>query len=370
MKLLVLGGTRFLGRAIVESALARGHDVTLFHRGHTGRDVFPGIERLLGDRAHDLSALAGRRWEAAIDTCGYLPRIVARSTTALSDAVEHYTFVSTISVYADSAISGLDESAARARLADPAVEEVTGETYGPLKALCEDVVNDAFPGRALIARPGLIVGPHDPTGRFTYWVERVAAGGEVLAPGDPDSAIQWIDVRDLAEWMVGAAERAASGTCHLTGPASRLTMGAFLEACRAALGSDARFRWAPEEFLLAHGVVPWAEMPLWVPAGDRGFLELDLSRALASGLAFRPPERTIRDTLTWAASHSPGTSRASVAPLEGEKAPGLDVRREQELLAALEASSVVPAPAGEPIAQAEHGSSAGLRATRSARCRT
>lgn len=337
MKLLVLGGTRFLGRAIVASALERGHQVTLFHRGRTGRDLFPGLERLIGDREAGLAALAGRRWDAAIDTCGYVPRVVALSAAALRESVAHYTFVSTISVYADAATPGLDETAARGTLADPAVEEVTGETYGPLKAMCEDVVTAAFAGRALVVRPGLIVGPHDPTGRFTYWVERVAAGGEVLAPGDPAATVQFIDARDLAAWIIHAAERSLAGVVHASGPTAPLTMRGFLDTCVRALGSAARLTWAPDAFLEAHGVVPWSEMPLWVPAAERGFLALDLSRALAGGLACRPLDETVRDTLAWATSGEPGTSAASLAPPAGDKVPGLNAHREKTLLAALKA---------------------------------
>ncbi len=206
MKLLVLGGTVFLGRHLVEAATARGHSVTLFNRGQHNPELYPEVEKLRGDRDSDLSALQGRRWDAVIDTCGYLPRAVRASAELLADAVDHYTFISSISVYADFHTPAMDESAPVGTLADETVEEVTGETYGPLKALCEQAAERALPGRVLNIRPGLIVGPHDPTDRFTYWPVRVARGGEVLAPGRPHVPVQVIDGRDLAEWTVRMVE--------------------------------------------------------------------------------------------------------------------------------------------------------------------
>ncbi len=299
MKLLILGGTQFLGRHLVEAALARGHEVTLFHRGKTNPDLFPGVERLRGDRDGGLDVLKGRRWQAAIDTCGYVPRVVRASAELLAGAVDHYTFISTISVYADASKPNQDESARLATLADETVEEVTGETYGALKVLCERAAEAAMPGRVLTVRPGLIVGPHDPTDRFIYWPARVARGGEALAPGKPGAPVQVIDARDLAAWNLRMIEAGKIGVYNATGPAYRLTMQATLETCKAAAGSDATFTWVDEAFLLEHEVGPWMELPLWLPEGDSGLMATDCRRAIADGLTFRPLVETARDTLAW-----------------------------------------------------------------------
>jgi len=325
MDLLIIGGTVFLGRHLVEAALGRGHTVTLFNRGQHNPELFPGIEKLRGDRASDLAALRGRRWDAAIDTCGYVPRVVRASAELLADAVEHYTFVSSISVYADFSQANVDEGAPVGTLADAAVEEVTGETYGPLKALCEQAAEDALPGRVLNVRPGLIVGPHDPTDRFTYWPRRVALGGEVLAPGRPEHGAQIVDVRDLAGWMLELVEARHVGIYNATGPEYRLTFGQLLDECRAVSGSDARFTWVGERFLLDAGAQPWTEVPLWVPESDpenAGFDAVDCSKAIGAGLRFRPLAETIRDTLAWDATR----------PADLELCAGLKRAREAELL--------------------------------------
>lgn len=325
MKLLILGGTVFLGRHLVEAALARGDAVTLFNRGQHNAELFPEVEKLRGDRDGGLDPLRGRAWDAAIDTSGYVPRLVRASATLLADAVAHYTFISSISVYADVSSPGLDESAPVGTLADETVEEVSGESYGPLKALCEQAAEAAMPGRALVIRPGLIVGPHDPTDRFTYWPHRVAQGGEVLVPGRPERAVQLVDARDLATWTVGMAASGVTGTYNATGPAATLTMGEMLEACREVSGASARYAWAAESFLLEAGVTPWSELPVWVPESEetRGFFSVDCRRAIAAGLVFRPIATTAGDTLAWAATRGPDyTWRA-----------GLTRAREQELLA-------------------------------------
>ncbi|MCZ7545148.1 MAG: epimerase [Anaerolineae bacterium] len=299
MKLLILGGTRFVGRHLVEAARARGDQVTLFHRGQTNPDLFPDVEKLHGDRDGGLEALAGRRWDAVIDTCGYVPRIVRASAEYLSGAVEHYTFISSISVYADGSIPNQDENAPLATLADETVEEVNGETYGGLKALCEQAAEAAMPGRVFTIRPGLIVGPHDPTDRFTYWPVRVARGGEVLAPGRPDRPVQVIDARDLAWWNLRMIDAGKVGVYNATGPAHTLTMAAMLDACRAAGPSDAAFTWVSEAFLLEHEVGPWMELPLWLPEANNGLMQADCSQAIGDGLAFRPLVDIARDTLAW-----------------------------------------------------------------------
>lgn len=343
MRLLVLGGTVFLGRHLVEEALARGHEVTLFTRGQHGSELFPEAERLRGDRDGDLEALRGRAWDAAIDTSGYVPRVVRAAAALLADAVETYAFVSSISVYRDFSRLGMDETAPAATLEDETTEEVTGETYGALKALCEGEVERALPGRTLIVRPGLIVGPHDPTGRFTYWPARIARGGEVLAPTPPERPVQIIDGRDLAAWMLTMVERRAAGVYQAAGPAEPLTMGGLLdtcvEVCRTEVGgTDAQITWVDEAFLQEHGVGPWVELPLWIPSSDeseRGLDAVDCSRAIGAGLRFRPLSVTTRDTLRWdTARRAAGESEA--APGSGpERMPaGLDPTREAELLQA------------------------------------
>ena len=299
MQLLIIGGTVFLGRHLVEAALARGHTLTLFNRGQHNPELFPTVEKLRGNRDGELAVLAGRRWDAVIDTCGYIPRAVQASATQLADQVDHYTFISTISVYPDYAQAGLDETAAVGTLADPTVEEVTGETYGPLKALCEAAAEAAMPGRVLTIRPGLIVGPHDPTDRFTYWPVRVAQGGTVLAPGEPTQQVQVIDVRDLATWTIRLIEAKQTGIYNATGPAQPLTMQQLLAECKAVAANQAEFTWVSEAFLLEQKVGAFVEMPLWVPAEMAGLEQINCQKAIKAGLTFRPLATTIGDTLVW-----------------------------------------------------------------------
>jgi 2'-hydroxyisoflavone reductase len=326
MRLLVLGGTVFLGRHIVEAALARGYSVTLFNRGQHNADLYPQTEKLRGDRDGDLSALAGRRWDAVIDTCGYVPRIVRASAEMLADSVGSYVFISSLSVYRDFRKPNADESEPLGTLEDESVEEVNGDTYGPLKALCEQAAERAMPGRALNVRAGLIVGPFDPTDRFTYWVHRIAMGGDVLAPGEPDTPVQFIDARDLAEWSLNMIESGKAGTYNATGPEYPLTMGTFLQTCLSVCGSDASLNWVAEPFLLEQGAQPWIELPLWVPYETtdeyRGFSTTDCRRAIADGLRFRPMEETVRDTFAWHLSR----------PSDHVLRAGLKPERERELL--------------------------------------
>jgi 2'-hydroxyisoflavone reductase len=330
MKLLILGGTLFLGRHVTEAALARGDSVTLFNRGKTGPDLFPGAERIRGDRATDLAALAGRTWDAVVDTCGYLPRVVGASAAALRESCEHYTFISSISAYAAPAPPGADEDAPLAEIDETLADEFTAERYGALKALGERAVEQEFPGRSLIVRSGLLVGPYDPTQRLRHWVRRIAAGGDVLAPGSPARAVQLIDARDLAEWILNMAQRRESGTFNVSGPATPLSMGPLLERIASITGSDARFVWVGEKFLLEHGVAPWAELPIWLPEDMNGILEISIERALMSGLRFRPLDETIRDVIAWEDQQPSvsGDNLASGAPTSGE----LSRAREVELL--------------------------------------
>ncbi len=316
MRLLILGGTVFLGRALVESAQARGHEVTLFNRGKHNPDLFPEVEKLRGDRETDLSALDGRHWDAVIDTCGYVPRVVRASAEKLADAVEHYTFISSISVYSDFSEPDMDENGPLGTLEDPTVEEITGETYGPLKVLCEQAAEEAIPGRTLSLRAGLIVGPHDPSDRFTYWPHRVAQGGDVLAPDDPELPVQFIDVRDLAEWNIRMVEAGKAGIYNATGPDYPLSMGRLLETCRDVSASGANLVWMDEAFLLANEAQPWSEIPLWVPASEgAGFSAINCAKAIADGLTFRSIADMVRDTLAWDATRPSDTAfRAGLTP--------------------------------------------------------
>ena len=300
MKILVLGGTRFVGRHLVAAALERGHQLTLFHRGRTGADLFGEVERVQGDRerAEDLARLGGRRWDAVVDTSGYLPGVVRRSVEQLAGAVERYLFVLTISVYADVRGPGADEDAAVAAPADPAATQVTDGSYGGLKVACEQVVQGALGARALVVRPGMIVGPHDPSDRYAYWLVRAAAGGEVLVPGAPDRPVQMIDARDLAAWMVALLERGQGGVFNATGPETPMTWSGWMAALARAAGTEPTWTWVGDAFLEARGVDGGA-LPLWIPAAEADFFSLSIERALAAGLGFRSPEETARDTLAW-----------------------------------------------------------------------
>jgi 2'-hydroxyisoflavone reductase len=323
LRLLVLGGTKFLGRAVVEAALARGHEVTLFNRGTTNPELFPEVEKLRGDRDGGLDALRDREWDAVVDPSGYVPRVVEQSVELLRDAAGFYVFVSSISVYADFS-SGPTEDSPLAEL-DPghSRDELRPDfaNYGALKALCEQVVFEGFPGRSTAVRAGLIVGPHDPTGRFTYWPHRVARGGDVLAPAPPERTVQFVDVRDLGGWIVLVCEGRTAGPFNATNPG--VSWDELVETCRTVAGSDASFVWAPDAFLLGHGVGEWMELPVWIASpDDAGMHNTDVSRARAAGLTFRPLEETVRGALDLAATTD---------------AAGLKPEREAALLAELSA---------------------------------
>ncbi|MEQ1568148.1 MAG: NAD-dependent epimerase/dehydratase family protein [Myxococcota bacterium] len=316
MKLLMIGGTRFSGRAATERALAAGHEVTLFHRGSTGAELFPEAEHLTGNRAVDLSPLAGRSFDAVLDFCGYFPRAVRASTAGIDAG--WYGFVSTISVYRDPFPPGGDEDAPVHEPLDPAVEAFTPESYGPCKRACELMVTERFGARAAVVRPGFVVGPHDPTDRFPSLVRRAAAGGQMLAPGPADSWFQFVDARDLGEFLVHLAETGTGGTFNAVHPPRRVTIAEVLEAARAVAGADTTFVWPEPTWLLdALGDGRDAAFPMWAP-DDPGFHEVDGARAAAAGLRSRPIADTVRDV--WAA--------AGVAP-----ANGLSEQRERELLA-------------------------------------
>jgi nucleoside-diphosphate-sugar epimerase len=336
MRLLILGGTLFLGRHLVEAAQARGHELTLFNRGRTDPRPIGGVEQIHGDREHDLRRLAGRDWDVVIDTSGYLPRVVRASAEVLTGRVARYVFVSSISVYGTFPEAGLDETAPTAPDPPSGAEDVL-EHYAELKAACERVVQHVLPGRALLVRPGLIAGPHDPTERFTYWVGRLAAGGRVLAPRAHEQPVQLIDARDLAEWIVRMVEAGATGVYNATGPAAPLRFGAMLERIHAAAGGRAELVWIEEDRLADAGVAPWDELPLWLDLDRnpefRGFLAADVSRALAGGLSFRPLEDTVLDTLAWVRERPGPPERPEGAMLPPRA--GLSPEREAELLVRL-----------------------------------
>jgi 2'-hydroxyisoflavone reductase len=314
VKLLIFGGTKFLGRGVVEAAA--GHELTLVNRGRTNPELYPEIERIELDLAGDLEPLRGRHWDAAVDLDPtQLPHQTRRRTEAVD--VDHYVFVSTISVYSDTS-QPIDESSALFDPPDPEPETFDPEQYGGLKVGSERVVQEIFGERAAIARAGLIVGPHDPTDRFTYWPRRLAEGGDVLAPGSPDQPVQLIDARDLGAFLVRLAERRTSGVFNATGPAEPLTLGETLEMTG---GGGARLVWVDDQTLLDASVGPWMELPLWLPGEEyAGLLRADISRAIDAGLTFRPLEETARDTLDW--------SREA-----GEQRPTLSREKERELLA-------------------------------------
>ena len=300
MRILLIGGTRFVGRHVVEAALAAGHDVTLFHRGQTGAHLFPDVEHRIGDRNSDLSALAEGRWDATVDTCAYFPRQVHVIADALGERAGHYQQVSSVSAYASPASRGYREDAPLANLDDPNVEEVTDETYGGLKVLCERVAVERFGPGSIIVRPTYVVGPDDYSWRFPWWVARIARGGEVLAPGPADAPSQVIDARDMGAWMVGLLERDESGAFHAVGPSSTFTWGEQLETIASSVAPEGTtLRWVDSDFLL-EAKLDDSALPLW-PGADPDMLMMtaDPAAALATGLTIRPLAETVRDTLAW-----------------------------------------------------------------------
>lgn len=309
-KILVLGGTAFIGPHFIEQALARGHEITMFNRGRTNTDLFPEVEKMVGNRFPDVDdglkaieeAIAGgRRWDVVYDTSAYVPRVAKASAELLADACDHYIFISTLSVFADRSVDVTEDSPV-GKLEDETIEQVTGASYGPLKALCEQAVEAAMPGRVANVRPGLIVGPGDRSDRFTWWPHRIAQGGETLAPGFGENPIQVIDVRDLSRWAIQIAEEGTVGVYNTVGLASVITMEEFLHGCKIVLGSDNKFTWVDQQFLLDRQVRAYMEMPLWIPREDPPYGTAQCQKAMAAGLRFRPLGDTIRDTYDWSSA--------------------------------------------------------------------
>jgi 2'-hydroxyisoflavone reductase len=329
--ILVLGGTGFLGPHVVTSALARGHRVALFNRGKTRPGLFPEVEKLHGDRDGHLEALAGRSWDAVVDPSGYVPRLVKASAELLAPRVGHYVFISTISVYDKLDVVDPDESLPVATLADPTSEDVKAN-YGALKALCEKAAEAAMPGRVASIRAGLIIGPGDPTGRFSHWPTRLAAGGEVLAPGDGSTPVQYIDGRDLGDWIVRVVEDRTVGTMNALGPEHHVTVRSVLDECNRAVGGKAQLTWVDAAFLEQQGVSGWSELPMWLPNQGElaGFGTLQNARAVRAGLRFRPVGTTAKDTLAWLAT-LPDAERSKAS------SSGITPEKEAKVLAAWKA---------------------------------
>lgn len=318
--ILILGGTKFVGRHITQTALDRGHTVTLFNRGKTNGDLFPDVEKLYGNRDGGLDVLRGRSWDAAIDVNGYFPRLVTASAQLLANQVARYVFISTLSVLSDPTLYHQNEDAPLASVQDPTTETITGESYGGLKVLCEQAVERELPGRALIARPGYVVGPYDHTDRWTSWLRRVARGGEMLVPGAPDAPIQFIDGRDLAAFVLNQVEQQATGVFNVTGPAQPLTWGEMLDAAKHVTSAKGTFTWVSEEFIKEQGI-DFEELPMYGGREDIAFMTVDCSKAIGAGLRFRPLAETIQDTLNWDKA-------------QGKAHHGLTPERESELLRA------------------------------------
>jgi 2'-hydroxyisoflavone reductase len=306
LKILILGGTRFIGLHMTALALERGHELTFFNRGKTHTDKFPEIERIKGDRNGQIDGLKDREWDVVIDNSGYVPRHARLSAELLAPKVRQYIFISSISVYPDFSVPR-DEKSPVGKLPDETVEKVDGETYGPLKALCEQAVEKAMPGRTMVIRPGLIVGPDDNTDRFTWWPARAARGGEFIAPGAAKDPFQVIDVRDLAAFTINAAEHDYTGTYNLVSTPNGFRFGELTDACIAAAIKQARpadaprATWIPAEFLEEQKVEPWGEMPVWLPAKgeEAAFAGTSNAAAVAKGLKITPLRKTVDDTMAW-----------------------------------------------------------------------
>ena len=305
LKLLILGGTRFLGPALVEAAQARGHELTLFHRGKSNPGIFPEVEHIIGDRDPEVGAgltgLKDRKWDAVLDTSSYFPRMTQAAVDLLKDSVGQYLLISSISVYPSLEKKGLIEGDPVGEYEGEIKEEITNTSYGPLKVLCERAAENTMPGRVANVRPGLIVGPRDPTDRFSYWPLRVRAGGEVLAPGNPTDPVQWVDARDLANFCIRCVEQKTVGEFNIAGPRHPADIAELIYGCKAVTGGDARFTWVDSEFLAELGLQPWGHLPVWAPGiGEvAGINTVNCQKAIDAGFETRPLAETVRDLLEW-----------------------------------------------------------------------
>ncbi|CAN5431492.1 SDR family oxidoreductase [soil metagenome] len=336
LNILILGGTGFTGPSQVRYAMERGHKVTVFNRGKTHPGELPeGVEQLIGDRNGQLDALKDRKWDVVIDNPTSVPVWVRDVAQVLKGNVDRYVFISTISVYADNSKPNDETSALEKYEGEDAMKETREsliasqfKLYGPLKVLSEQEAEKWFPGKTLIIRPGLIVGPGDQTDRFTYWPVRIDRGGKVLAPGNPKDPVQFVDARDVAEWTIRMAETGATGIYNATGPATELGMGGMLDGIKTALKSDAKFTWADADFLETQEVSPWGDMPVWIPPTSEGgaMSRTNIKKALAEGLTFRPLDLTARDTLAWFKEQPPER--------QAELRAGLKPDREKQVLEA------------------------------------
>jgi 2'-hydroxyisoflavone reductase len=300
MRLLIIGGTQFLGRHFVETAIRRGYEITLFHRGKTNPDLYPELEHIYGDRDGEIGKLGSRKWDIVVDPSGYVPRIVGQSVAYLKDLADYYIFISSLSVYPGNEPNS-DESAELAVLEEPDSEDIP-KHYGALKVECEKVVLEQFGDRALIVRAGMIVGPYDKINRFNYWLNRINDGGEVLAPGDPEAPLQLIDALDIAEWALDQAEKKVGGIYNVTGPEQPITMRALLENVRNEVNPDARLMWVDNDFLVKNEIQLVDGIPYWITPDLYGFFQRNIDRALSSGLRFRSLRETVKDT--WQELHA------------------------------------------------------------------
>jgi 2'-hydroxyisoflavone reductase len=317
LRILVLGGTRFVGRHIVDDALARGHQVTLFNRGKTDPGAYPDLELLRGDRAGDLAALRGRDWDAVVDTSGYVLREVRNSAALLAPRIRRYLFISSISVYAGWQRPN-DEDSPVATTREPEADKVTTENYGALKALCEQAVGAALPRGTTIVRPGYVVGPEDYTDRLTYWPLRVARGGEMLCPGTARDPVQFVDGRDLGRFCIRLLEDDRNGVFNAVQDPGSITLGGLLDTSRELTGASTRFTWVPADFL--RGRPGFDDIPIWSPPeGDTAADHLTLNaRAVAAGLQTTPLAVTLRDLLAWHATRPAAERDALRAGLKPE----------------------------------------------------
>lgn len=322
MKILIIGGTQFVGRHLVDALLTKNHDVTLFHRGQTNKNLFPRVGQIFGDRDGEIDKLKGLQWDLCIDTCGYAPRVVRQSCELLKSAVGNYLFISTGSVYHEDNPANMTEDARRKDPIDESIEEVDRHTYGPLKVMCEDVVTAIFPDNHLIIRPGIIIGPHDPTDRLAYWLRRFSSADKVLCPDTKDQPVQLIDMRDLAVWMEKIISEKQTGVFNAVGPDEPIPFGEFVTRLRAMFDGMAEPVWVPKRFILDADLEPGA-LPYWLSGKEDRYnlFRVSADKARKIGLTYRSLEESFRDTYDW------DINRGDV-----DLTAGLSKQREKELL--------------------------------------